>query len=105
MAKNGNGAIRKAAFGILIAGFIITVSAIVWDASHKSSEIEANRKDIQRFDDIVIPKVENNREACLEFRYKIDTLNEKMTVLNTEQKAMRVEQEVSFEEILSRLPE
>jgi len=101
MAKNGNGTIRKVVFGILIAGFVITVSAIVWDASHKSSDIEANRKDI----DIVIPRVENNREACLEFRYKIDTLNEKMTVLNTEQKAMRAEQEVSFEEILSRLPE
>ena len=101
MAKNGNGTMRKMAFGILIAGFIISIGAIVWDASHKSSNIEANRKDL----DIVIPRVDANREACLEFRYKIDTLNEKMTVLNTEQKAMRAEQEVSFEEILSRLPE
>ena len=100
MTKNGNGTIRKAVFGILVAGFVITVSAIVWDASHKSSDIEANRKDI----DIIIPRVENNREACQEFRYKIDTLNEKMTMLNLEQKAMRTEQEVNFEEILSRLP-
>ena len=101
MAKNGNGTTWKISLMILIAGFGITIAAIVWDASHKSSDIDANRKDI----DIVIPKVENNKEACQEFRYKIDTLTSKVNEINEEQKNIRREQQNGFNAILDRLPD
>jgi acyl-CoA hydrolase len=101
MAKNGNRTAVKISLGILVAGFAITISAIVWDAAHKSSNIEANRKDI----DIIIPKVEINREACQEYKYKIDALNTKMAEMSNEQKVIRTEQQASFKEILKRLPE
>jgi len=101
MTKNGNKTAMKITLIILVAGFTITISAIIWDASHKSSDIETNRKDI----DVIIPKVETNKEACQEFRYKIDMLNKKMGELTVEQKALRIEQQVGFTEILDRLPE
>jgi len=101
MAKNGNGTTRKILFAILVTGFAITIAAIVWDASHKSSNIEANRKEI----DVIHPKVETNKEACQEFRYKIDTLITEMAEMNTEQKALRKDQQTGFKEILDRLPE
>ena len=101
MAKNGNGTTRKILFAILVTGFVISIAAIVWDASHKSTNIEMNRKDI----DIIIPKVEMIKESSQEYRYKIDTLETKMVELNTEQKALRSEQQTGFKEILDRLPE
>ena len=101
MTKNGNRTAVKISLGILIAGFTLSICAIVWDAAHKSSNIEANRKDI----DIIIPKVEIVKEACQEYKYKIDTLNTKMAEMSNEQKAIRTEQQASFKEILKRLPE
>ena len=101
MAKDGNGTTGKILFIILITGFAISIAAIVWDASHKSSSIEGNRKDI----DILIPKVETIKESSQEYRYKIDTLATKMVELSTEQKALRTEQQTGFKEILDRLPE
>ena len=101
MTKNGNGTTGKILLAITITVFAVSIAAIVWDASHKSSSIDNNRKDI----DIIVPKVETNKEACQEFRYKIDTLATKMTELSTEQKALRTDQNAAFGEILSRLPD
>jgi hypothetical protein len=101
MAKNSNGTTRKILFAILVAGFAISIAAVVWDASHKSSSIEINRKDI----DVLIPKVEMIKESSQEYRYKIDTLETKMNELNLEQKALRRDQQTGFDKILDRLPE
>jgi len=101
MNKNGNGTTGKILLLITITLFAISIAAIVWDASHKSSSIEANRKDI----DIIVPKVETNKEACQEFRYKIDTLATKMTELGKEQKDLKTELQSGFKEVLDRLPE
>ena len=94
MTKNGNRIIMKITLGILIAGFAITVAAIVWDASHKSASIEINRKHI----DVIIPKVEADKEACQEFKYKNDRLDEKMIEQSSIQKQiLSVQQQILTE--------
>ena len=101
-ARNGNGIARKITFGILVAGFIISISAVVWDASYKSSIIAANREKIEE----IKPTVEASKDDIIGMKKDLEFLSQIVadnSVAIQQSVILQSDTNKKFEEILTEL--
>jgi len=106
-----NGTIWKVIIGAFVTLFIAALTFLLntsWKAAGIVKDVQANTGAIQEtraeIKAEIKPKLTTNTETLIGVKKDIEQLDDKMIEFNKAQRAMRLEQNKAFEEILKRLP-